>query len=131
LNTENCYGKLLINAIPKEKQYYSHQTGNMKPHADAYTQVLTANNLKAHESIFLDDIPDYIDAAKKVGIHALLYTRLEPLSKVMDEIKRLNKQYALVVMSAAVKFHCLFATVRKKTLDTVIPQVAIEPRVRM
>ena len=119
---------MVASSYSKEKQYYSHQTGNMKPGADAYTQILSEHNLKAHECIFLDDIPEYIEAAKKVGMHALLYTRLEPLSKVMAEIKRLNINLGMTVWRSAVKLHCLFSNERNKTLNMVIPMVADERR---
>jgi len=51
-----------------EKAYYSHEIGLRKPNLEAFQFVLKDSNLNAHESLFIDDSLQNINAAKKVGI---------------------------------------------------------------
>ena len=57
-----------------EKAYYSHLMGKRKPNADIFEQVLTENNLAPAETLFIDDNPQNIEAAKKLGIQTYLMT---------------------------------------------------------
>lgn len=55
-----------------EKVWYSYDIGLIKPHVEIYTTVLNQKQLKASETVFLDDNADNIAGAKAAGIHALL-----------------------------------------------------------
>ncbi len=70
---QNCFHKI----------YYSHQIGLRKPYANAYQFVLNDANIKARESIFIDDSPVNIPAAQALGIatHLLL-----PAQKLEQEL---------------------------------------------
>jgi len=57
-----------------EKVYYSHLMGKRKPDAEIFQQVLDENNLDPAETIFIDDSPQHIEGAKKLGIHTYLMT---------------------------------------------------------
>lgn len=57
-----------------EKAYYSHLMGKRKPNADIFEQVLEENNLLPGETLFIDDNPQNIAAAKELGIEAYLMT---------------------------------------------------------
>ncbi|PWK77294.1 putative hydrolase of the HAD superfamily [Mucilaginibacter oryzae] len=57
-----------------EKTYYSHLTGKRKPEAAIFEQVLQENNLKPEETLFIDDSPQHLEAAKKLGIQTFLMT---------------------------------------------------------
>lgn len=48
--------------------WYSHEKGMRKPDPEFYLQLLKANNLKAKETLFIDDLDVNIEAAKKLGI---------------------------------------------------------------
>jgi len=50
------------------KAYYSHEIGIRKPDAEVFNFVLEDSNLKAEESIFVDDSIDNIKAAESLGI---------------------------------------------------------------
>lgn len=56
------------------KVYYSFEMGKRKPDANIFEQVLMENNLKPEEVLYIDDSPQHIDAARKLGIvsHHLL-----------------------------------------------------------
>ena len=51
-----------------DKVYYSHEIGFRKPNKDAFQLILDENNIKANEVLFIDDSPQHIEGAKKIGI---------------------------------------------------------------
>ncbi|HZY39619.1 MAG TPA: HAD family phosphatase [Mucilaginibacter sp.] len=57
-----------------EKVYYSHLVGKRKPDAAIFEQVLNENNLDPAETLFIDDSPQHIEGAKKLGINTYLLT---------------------------------------------------------
>ncbi len=52
-----------------DKMYLSHQIGFRKPGKEAFQIILEENKLKPNEVFFIDDSPQHIEAAKKLGIH--------------------------------------------------------------
>ncbi|HEY8783261.1 MAG TPA: HAD family phosphatase [Mucilaginibacter sp.] len=68
-----------------EKVYYSHLIGKRKPDAEIFHQVLTENTLNPAETLFIDDSPQHIAAAQKLGIQTYLMT-------VPDSIQELFKK---------------------------------------
>ncbi|QTE40978.1 MULTISPECIES: HAD family hydrolase [Mucilaginibacter] len=57
-----------------EKTYYSHLTGKRKPEPAIFEQVLKENNLISEETLFIDDSPQHLEVAKKLGIQTFLMT---------------------------------------------------------
>lgn len=55
-----------------DKVYLSYEMGIMKPDPDIYLQVLKEQNIKAEETLFLDDNADNIKSAAKLGINTIL-----------------------------------------------------------
>ena len=55
-----------------EKTYYSHLIGIRKPDSAIFEKVLKENDLKAEETVFIDDIQANLDAAKALGLQTLL-----------------------------------------------------------
>ena len=51
------------------KMYLSHEVGMRKPNTEVFEHILKEQNLKAEEVFFIDDSPQHIEAAKKLGIH--------------------------------------------------------------
>ena len=52
-----------------EQFYLSHEINFRKPNANIYEFVLNKNNLKASETIFVDDLKENTEAAKELGIN--------------------------------------------------------------
>ena len=52
-----------------DKMYLSHQIGFRKPGKEAFQIILEENKLKPNEVFFIDDSPQHIEAAKKLGLH--------------------------------------------------------------
>ncbi|WP_316797002.1 HAD family phosphatase [Pedobacter agri] len=57
-----------------EKAYFSQQMKLRKPNTNIFEQVLKDNNLNPAETLFIDDSPQHIEGAKKVGLNTLLMT---------------------------------------------------------
>lgn len=54
--------------------YYSHLVRLRKPDREIYEYVLADAELKPHETLFVDDLPENVAAAREVGIHAVVHT---------------------------------------------------------
>ncbi|HTD99847.1 MAG TPA: HAD family phosphatase [Mucilaginibacter sp.] len=72
-----------------EKTYYSHLIGIRKPDSAIFEKVLKENDLKAEETVFIDDIQANLDAAKALGLQTLLM-------KAPDTIQELIKREQLL-----------------------------------
>jgi FMN phosphatase YigB (HAD superfamily) len=64
-----------------EKAYYSHLMGKRKPDAEIFEQVLAENNLDPAETLFIDDSPQHLETAKKLGLQTYLMTAPDNLQK--------------------------------------------------
>jgi len=67
-----------------EKVYLSYEMGLMKPDPAIYLKVLEESGLIAEETLFLDDNPDNITAASKLGIDTILVQK--PVT-ILDYLK--------------------------------------------
>lgn len=54
-----------------DKVYMSHRVGMRKPMPEIFSYVLEDNGLKAEHTLFIDDSPQHIEAAKTVGIQTI------------------------------------------------------------
>jgi putative hydrolase of the HAD superfamily len=52
-----------------DKMYLSHELGLRKPDVKIFEYILKEKKLKAEEVFFIDDSPQHIASAKKLGIH--------------------------------------------------------------
>ena len=52
-----------------DKMYLSHELGLRKPDVKIFEYILKKQKLKAEEVFFIDDSPQHIASAKKIGIH--------------------------------------------------------------
>lgn len=57
-----------------EKVYYSHLVGKRKPDTEIFEQVLSENNLDPAETLFIDDSPQHLETAQKLGMQTYLMT---------------------------------------------------------
>lgn len=55
-----------------EKAYFSHLMELRKPNVDIFEKVIKENELDPAETLFIDDSPQHIEGARKVGLHTLL-----------------------------------------------------------
>ncbi|MBI5471244.1 MAG: HAD family phosphatase [Ignavibacteriae bacterium] len=57
----------------------SFQVGAMKPSATIYQDALSKLGVTGGESLYIDDIPAYVDAARQLGMSAVQYTSHDAL----------------------------------------------------
>lgn len=67
-----------------EKIYYSHLVRKRKPNTDIFEQVLSENNLNPAETLFIDDSPQHIEGANKLGINTYLMTYPDNIQKLFS-----------------------------------------------
>lgn len=67
-----------------EKLFFSYEMGVMKPHTDIYERVLKEADIRADETLFLDDNADNIRAARALGIQTIHVQK--PLT-ILDYLK--------------------------------------------
>ncbi|HMG08695.1 MAG TPA: HAD-IA family hydrolase, partial [Mucilaginibacter sp.] len=70
-----------------EKTYYSHLTGKRKPEPEIFELVLKENNLAPAETLFIDDSPQHLAAAQKLGIQTFLMTAPDTLQQFFKRQK--------------------------------------------
>jgi putative hydrolase of the HAD superfamily len=68
---QNSLGEKFYNKFKDsfEQFYLSHEINFRKPDSEIYEFVLSENNLKANETLFVDDLKENTEAASKLGIH--------------------------------------------------------------
>jgi putative hydrolase of the HAD superfamily len=54
-----------------EKAYYSHSSGMRKPNNNFFEYILKENDLKAENTLFIDDFAENIEAANKLGFNTI------------------------------------------------------------
>ncbi len=54
-----------------DRVYYSHRVGLRKPMKEIFELVLNESGLKAADTLFIDDSPQHIEAAKQLGIQTI------------------------------------------------------------
>jgi len=67
-----------------EKTYYSHLMCKRKPDAEIFEQVLQENNLNPAETLFIDDSPQHLETAKKLGLHTFLMTAPDTIQQFFE-----------------------------------------------
>jgi putative hydrolase of the HAD superfamily len=71
--------------------FYSHQIGLRKPDQDAFDHVTRTANLIPQQTLFVDDMPTNIVAAKKIGFQTILFHPGSDFLKLAGSIIKLRK----------------------------------------
>jgi putative hydrolase of the HAD superfamily len=58
----------------------------MKPEPEIYRHLLERFGLRAHESVFVDDLQANVDAAKAVGLHAIRFQNATQCQQELEEL---------------------------------------------
>lgn len=70
-----------------EKTYYSHLTGKRKPELAIFEQLINENNLDSNETLFIDDSPQHIEGAAKLGLQTYLLTAPDNIQQFFSKFK--------------------------------------------
>lgn len=57
-----------------DRIYFSHRIGMRKPDPEVFEMILLENGLEPQETLFIDDSPQHIEGAKKLGIQTIWLT---------------------------------------------------------
>lgn len=69
-----------------EHDYYSHLMGMRKPNADIFEKVIADQGLNVNETLFIDDSPQHLETAKKLGLNTHLMLRTEDLRELLPSL---------------------------------------------
>lgn len=76
--------------LPFEKQMdgalFSYQVQKVKPEPDIYQILLERYRLKPEECVFIDDNPNNVAAAEKLGIYGVLFTSKEEAERELTKL---------------------------------------------
>jgi putative hydrolase of the HAD superfamily len=64
-----------------EKIFYSYEIGMRKPDREVFEYVLRSLGIKAEQTLYIDDSPQHLESAGRLGIHTIL---LKPGEEVQD-----------------------------------------------
>ena len=68
-----------------EKLFLSHEVGAVKPEPAIYNAVTSYTNGKPEEHIFIDDVAEYAEGAKKLGWDAIQFVGYENLTEELTK----------------------------------------------
>lgn len=68
-----------------DEQYFSWETGNIKPHPEAITQILDRHDLLPNEYVYFDDSDENLEAAAKLGIITHHYVDLPDTKNFLSD----------------------------------------------
>lgn len=66
-----------------DEQYFSWETGNVKPNLEAYTQILEKHDFLPNEYFYFDDSDENLAAASKLGIVTHKYQDIADMKKFL------------------------------------------------
>jgi putative hydrolase of the HAD superfamily len=74
-----------------DRLFFSCELGIKKPNAPYYEAIETALGLRGDEIAFWDDSPSHVDAAKRRGWQAKIYTSPEEFERQRMKLQEKNK----------------------------------------
>ncbi|MBI4678547.1 MAG: HAD family phosphatase [Elusimicrobia bacterium] len=66
--------------------FLSYELGLRKPEPAIYREALKRARVAPAETVFIDDVPENVEAARKVGINAILYPGPKELKRRLTEL---------------------------------------------
>ncbi len=71
---------------PFHKLFPSHEVGYRKPDPRIYRKVLRTIKLRAHETVFIDDVPAFVKGARSVGMNAIRFRHPKQLRRDLEKL---------------------------------------------
>jgi FMN phosphatase YigB (HAD superfamily) len=82
-NTNAIHFKMIREAFPLLRQFHalvlSYEVGAMKPSPLIYERAIEEAGCRAEECFFTDDIPEYVEGARRAGIDAVQFQSAEQI----------------------------------------------------
>lgn len=67
-----------------DEQYFSWETGNIKPSTEAYTQIINKHTFSPAEYLFVDDKEENLVVASGLGMTSLKYQNVEEIKRKIN-----------------------------------------------
>jgi putative hydrolase of the HAD superfamily len=87
-NTNHIHYTMLRERYPILRHFdgycLSHEVGAMKPEAKIYRRALELAECEPHECFFTDDVSEYVEGAKRMGIDAVQF---ESAGQIANELR--------------------------------------------
>ena len=74
------------NSVFFEKAYYSHLMGLRKPEKEIFEHLVADTDILPTETLFIDDSPQHLEAAEKLGFRTTLCSKEEPLEEIVKRL---------------------------------------------
>jgi len=88
-NTNAIHFEMIRKAYPLLRQFHSlilsYEVGAMKPSPQIYQRAIEEAGCRPEECFFTDDIPEYIEGARREGIDAVQF---QSAKQIEDELKK-------------------------------------------
>ncbi len=81
---ESTYG--FFRHFPKPARIYSCVVGASKPNPLIYREALRASKARAKEAVYIDDIPSYVEAARRLGMTGVTFQSPGQLDREMEAL---------------------------------------------
>ncbi len=89
-NTNAIHMAYLIEELPILQRFddlvLSHEVKKMKPDPAIFEEALRRAGSVASRTAFFDDVPEFVEAAKKVGLRAYVFRNVEELAAQLEEL---------------------------------------------
>ena len=69
-----------------QRCFPSHEVGARKPEAKIYEAALRGAKVRAEEAVFIDDVPEFVDGARAVGMKGVVFSSAEMLAKELVKL---------------------------------------------
>ncbi|HLT88492.1 MAG TPA: HAD family phosphatase [Sphingobacterium sp.] len=74
------------NSVFFEKAYYSHLMGLRKPEKEIFEHIVADTGISPAETLFIDDSPQHLETAEKLGFCTALCSKEEPLEEIVRKL---------------------------------------------
>ena len=88
-NTSECHFNYIFERYPILKEFddwvLSYKTGACKPNPLIFEKALSLANCPAENCFFVDDVPEFVNAARKAGLDSEVFSGVETFKKHLGE----------------------------------------------
>lgn len=75
-----------------DKVYYSHRIGLRKPDEAPFRKILEENGLQAAETLFIDDSPQHIETARRIGLQTIHLTPPKTIEDIFRSTSAIGRR---------------------------------------
>jgi putative hydrolase of the HAD superfamily len=89
-NTSKVHYDFIVTSFPRvtffKDSALSYDLGVMKPHPEYYEKAITKFRIAPDESVFIDDLPENVEAAREFGMIGIVYLGINDLVRSLERL---------------------------------------------